>query len=59
MDEPEENNDHIHCLDKEEPQFYIKKEDHDQFFVESSDKCNNDQDDYKRGYQNAILEFQK
>ena len=33
VEELEENDDQIHCLDKEEPQFYIKKEDHDQFFA--------------------------
>ena len=55
----EENDDKIHFLDKEEPQFYIKKEDHDHSFVETSDNCNSDQDDYKKGYQNAIMEYQK
>ena len=59
VEELEENVDKIHCLDKEEPHFYIKKEDHDHFFAETSDKCNSYQDDYKKRYQNAILEFQK
>lgn len=55
----EEKNDQIHCLDKDEPQFYIKKEEHDQFFVETSDICKSDHDDYQKGDQNVILEFQK
>ena len=55
----EENEDQIHCLDKDEPKFYIKKEDHDQFYAETFDMCKNDQNDYKKGYQNAIMEFQR
>lgn len=42
VEELEENDDQIHCLDKDEPQFYIKKEDHDHFFAETSDNCKND-----------------
>ena len=48
VEELEENDDQIHCLYKEEPQFYIKKEDHDHFFAETSNKYNSDQDDYKK-----------
>ena len=55
----EDNDDQMHCLDKDEPQFYIKKEDHNHFFTETSDMCKKYQDDYQRGYQNAIMEFQK
>ena len=59
VEELEKNDDQIHCLDKNEPHFYIKKEDHDQFFAETSNNCKSDHDDYKKGYQNVILEFQK
>ena len=53
----EENDDHIHCLDKDELKFYIRKEDHDQYYTETTNTCNNDQEDYQRGSQNAIMEF--
>ena len=59
VEELEENDNQIHCLDKDEPQFYIKKEDHDHFFAKTYDVCKNDQDDYQKRYQNVILEFQK
>ena len=59
VDDVEENDDQIHCLDKDEPKFYIRKEDHDQFYAETSDICKNDQNNYQKGYQNTIMEFQK
>ena len=43
-DDVEENNDHIHCLDKDEPKFYIRKEDHDQCYTRTTE---NNQDDLR------------
>ena len=33
IDDVEENDEHIHCLDKDEHKFYIRKEDHDQCYT--------------------------
>ena len=59
-EELEDTKDHIHCVDKGESKFYITQEDNDK----SCQYLNVDfeipeNEDYERGYQNAILEFRK
>ena len=60
VEELEDIEDHIHCVDKGETKFYITKEDHDKSFQDlNGDFEILENEDYERGYQNAILEFQK
>lgn len=56
----EDNKYHINCFDKNEPKFYLTKEEHDNSYQElNDDSLTAENMDYQRGYQNAILEFQK
>ena len=51
---------HIHYFDKGESKFYFTKEYHDNSCQDSNDCFEvSKNDDYERGYQNSILEFQK
>ena len=60
VDDIEEIEDHIQCFDQSEVKFYLTKEEHSKSYQRSNDDfLNTKNDDYKRGYQNAILEFQK
>ena len=54
--ELEDIEDHIHCFDKGESEFYLTKEYHDKYCQDSNDYYEmSENDDYERGYQNAIL----
>jgi hypothetical protein len=55
FEEPPED---IHCFDLEEPQIYLTKEEHDMFIQYHNDELK-EKEDYRKGYQNAIMEFQK
>jgi hypothetical protein len=58
--------DNIHCCDDTETDVFLTKEEHDQF-MDANDKFMQENDDmlsmetkeYKKGYQNAIMQFQK
>jgi len=56
----------IHCFDDTETNVFLTKEDHDQF-MDANDKFMQENDDfmsmesheYRKGYQNSIMQFQK
>jgi hypothetical protein len=58
--------DNIHCCDDTETNVFLTKEEHDQF-MDANDKFMQENDDmlsmetkeYKKGYQNAIMQLQK
>jgi hypothetical protein len=58
--------DNIHCCDDVETNVFLTKEEHDKF-IEENDKFMQERNDmllmetkeYKKGYQNAIMQFQK
>ena len=58
--------DNMHCFDDTETNVFLTKEDHDQF-MDANDKFMQENDDfmsmesheYRKGYQNSIMQFQK
>jgi hypothetical protein len=52
----EEPSEDIHCFGLEGSQVYLTKEEHDMFMKDEELK---EKEDYKKGYQNSIMEFQK
>ena len=57
---PQETGDHINQFGDKESRFFLTKEEHDRFTQDSDESKLKDRlDEYQRGYQNAMVDFQR